>query len=187
MELFRNTRLKIGERILAKKVANTKRKVYYSDIAGVRRIGVVWDATNTSDFVHLSGFHQKMQKRNIESRIFGYFPNKDLPDTYTAISYLTCIRKNDINLFYLPVTNDAYSFINDKFDILIDINFRNLLTLKYISSLSRASFKVGLFESDKNESPFDLLMDINNPVNIEDYLDQVMKYLEMIDAGKNNT
>jgi hypothetical protein len=161
--------------------------VYYSGITSVKKIGIVWDASDSSDFVHLSEFHQKMDKRNIESMIFGYFPDKHLPDAYTAIRYLTCIRKNDINLFYCPVTTDTDSFIDERFDILIDINFKNLFTLKYVSSLSCAGFKVGLYEDDKTETPFDLLMDIKNPVQIEDYLNQAMKYLEMIEAGKKES
>jgi hypothetical protein len=64
---------------------------------------------------------------------------------------------------------------------LIDINFDKLLPLYYISSLSNAGFKVGLLESGAN-TPFDLMMEIKTPVDIDNYLDQILQYLGMINA-----
>ena len=32
-------------------------------------------------------------------------------------------------------------------------------------------------------SPFDLMMELKKPVNVEDYLNQVIHYLEMINSG----
>jgi hypothetical protein len=180
MELFRNIRLKIGKAVLAKKISRTKRKVYYSNIGLVKRIGIVWDASKPDEFPGLSRFHQKMHERNIEVNILGYFPGKNLPDQYTAIRYLTCIRKKEMNFFYHPVTYETNNFISNRFEILIDINFKKLFPLQYISSLSNAGFKVGLFESETMDTPFDLMMEIKNPVDVENYLNQVIHYLEMI-------
>ena len=180
MELFRNIRLKIGKAVLAKKMARTKRKVYYSNIGLVKRIGIVWDASKPDEFPGLSRFHQKMHERNIEVNILGYFPGKNLPDQYTAIRYLTCIRRKEMNFFYHPVTYETNNFISNRFEILIDINFKKLFPLQYISSLSTAGFKVGLFESETMDTPFDLMMEIKNPVDVENYLNQVIHYLEMI-------
>jgi len=180
MELFRNIRLKIGKAVLAKKISRTKRKVYYSNIGLVKRIGIVWDASKPDEFPGLSRFHQKMHERNIEVNILGYFPGKNLPDQYTAIRYLTCIRKKEMNFLYHPVTYETNNFISNRFEILIDINFKKLFPLQYISSLSNAGFKVGLFESETMDTPFDLMMEIKNPVDVENYLNQVIHYLEMI-------
>jgi hypothetical protein len=59
-----------------------------------------------------------------------------------------------------------------------------LFPLHYISSLSSAGFKVGLLDSESTDSPFDLMMDINTPVDIDNYLNHAVKYLEMINAEK---
>jgi hypothetical protein len=187
MELFKNIRLKIGKVILTKKMAGTKRKVYYSNFGLVKNIGVVWDASKTDDFTSLSRFYQKMHERNIEVKILGYFPGKNLPDQYTAIRYLTCIRKKEINFFYHPVSSETNVFISNRFDILIDINFKELFPLQYITSLSNAAFKVGLFEYGTVDTPFDLMMEIKNPVDVDNYLIQVIQYLEMINSGTIKT
>jgi hypothetical protein len=183
MELFKEIRLKIGDSVLKQKIAGTKRKAHFTNISQVKKIGIVWDASKTEEFTCLSRFYQKMHENKIEVTIFGYFSGKNLPDQYTAIRYLTCIKKNELNIFYHPVTKETETFINNHFDVLIDINFTKLLPLLYITSLSKASFKVGIFDSDGGNSPFDLMIEIKKPLKIEDYLDQVVHYLKMINAG----
>ncbi len=184
MELFRNYRLKIGNAILVKKLVKTRRKIFYNDISDIKKIGIVWDATKKGDFASLSKFHQKMQDRNVDVKIIGYYPGKELPDQYTAIRFLSCIRRNELSFFYLPVSTEADVFMNSKFDILIDINFDEVFPLQCITKLSKASFKVGLFNSEADSSTFDLMMEIKKPVQVENYLTQVIHYLEMINSGK---
>jgi len=183
MELFENIRIKIGNIILKNKLVHAKRKVHYSNMNQVKNIGIVWDASKTEEFASLSKFYQKMQESHIDVKILGYFSGKNLPNQYTAIRYLTCIKKNELNTFYHPVSSETNTFLNNHFDILIDINFNKLLPLQYISSLSNAGFKVGLFESENGNTPFDMMMEIKSPVNVDNYLIQVMHYLEMINSG----
>ena len=185
MELFRNIRLKIGNAILRKKLSRTKRSLFYSNISMVKTIGIVWDASNPDDFDSLSRFHQKMLERKIEVKIVGYYPKKELPDRYTAIRYLSLIKSNELNYFYIPVASEVNSFITNKFDILIDINFNNQFTVQYLSVLSAASFKVGLYENDNAalNNHFDMMMEIKKPVDLENYLNQIIHYLGMIDSG----
>jgi hypothetical protein len=184
MELFKNIRLRIGHTILKRKVADSKRKLYFSNFGQVKKIGVIWDASNVNEFSCLSRFYQNMHERKIEVSILGYYPGRDLPDQYTAIRYLTCLKREDLNFFYQPVSSEAGSFIRNRFDIVIDINFKKHFPLLFISTLSNSAFKVGLFEPETLNSPYDLMIDLKDPVDVEDYLFQVIKYLEMINSDQ---
>jgi hypothetical protein len=186
MELFKNIRIKIGYAILRNKMAGTKRKIQYSNINQVKNIGIVWDASKIDDFVYLTRFCQKMHESKTDVKILGYFPGKNLPYQYTAIRYLTILKQDELNIFYHPVSAEINTFVSNQFDVLIDLNFKKLLPLQYISSLSKAGFKVGLFEAETGNTPFDLMMDLKGPVNIEDYLNHVIHYLEMINSGTVN-
>lgn len=183
MELFKSTRLKVGDYILQKKCSGTKRKVFFPNLNEVKVIGIVWDSSNPEEFSHLSKFYQNMHDRNIKVKILGYFTGINLPDQYIGIRYLTLLRKQDVNFFYVPFTAEAINFSNSRFDVLIDINFNKLFPLHYISSLSKAGFKVGLFESEDAKTPFDLMMEIKKPVDIGNYLKEILHYLEMINSG----
>jgi hypothetical protein len=186
MELFKNIRLKIGTGLLENKIAKTDRKPHYSNIHQVKHIGLVWDASKTDEFICLSRFFQKMAELKTDVRILGYFPGNNLPNQYTAVRYLSIVKREELNIFYHPVSSETNAFITNHFDVLIDLNFRKLLPLQYISSLSKAKLKVGLFEAETKNTPFDLMMDLKSPVNIEEYLNHVLHYLEMINSGSAN-
>jgi len=183
MELFRKVRLRIGEFILRNKVAGTKRKKYYSSIDQVKKIGIVWDASKTDDFASVTRFCQKMNENKTDVKVMGYFPGNNLPNQYTAVRYLSVIKNEELNIFYHPVSAECKSFINMRYDVLIDLNFTKLSPLQYISSLSNAALKVGIFEPGTKNAPFDLMMELKKPVNVDDYLDQVMHYLGIINSG----
>jgi len=183
MELFQDKRIKIGNSILSRRVAKAKRKVSFTNIDQVKDIGIVWDATNIKEFSFLSKFHQKMHERQIEVKIIGYYPGKELPDQYTALRYLSCIRRNEINLFYIPVSTESDFFIKKPFDVLIDINFNNVFPLTYVTSLSSARLKVGLFDAARDDSVFDLMIELKKPFFVEGYLNELIRYLEMIKSG----
>jgi hypothetical protein len=185
MELLKGIRTKIGAEILSKKASRVKRKVFYANFNLIKTIGVVWDASNTADFACLTKFYQKMHEKNIDVKILGYYPGKELPDQYTAIRYLTCYRRKDLNFFYHPTSSETDFFIRNQYDILIDLNFMKIFPLHYVTALSNAYFKVGLFESETVDSPYDLMMEIKNPIDIESYLVHVVHYLEMINSGTN--
>ena len=182
MEFFRNTRLKIASVLLRRRVARSGRKMTYNNFARVKTIGVVWNASNHEEFPLLARFQQRMNERNIDVRILGYYHGKNLPDRYTAIRYLSCLRSSEINFFYIPESIEAKDFIGTRFDILIDINFKKIFPLTYITRLSQASLKVGLFEVEGNDTPFELMMEIKSPVDVEEYLKQAIQYLEMINS-----
>jgi hypothetical protein len=183
MEPFKNIRLNRGQSILRKKMDRMKRILYKGSLRNAKTMGIVWDASNPDELDVLSHFHQKMTERNIDLKILGYYPGKTLPDKLTAIRYLICLKKEDINFIYRPVSREAELFANTGFDILIDINFKDLFPLRYISSLSKAGFKVGIFDKDNNHSSFDLMMELNKTTDINTYLTQVIFYLEMINNG----
>jgi len=178
MKLFGKTRLKLGNRSLRKKVSMITRTVSYSGFDNVRSIGVVWDTNNPNDFKSIAAFHSKMGQRGIKVKVIGYSEMKVLPSEFTAIQYFTCLRKEDIDYLFRPISPESEAFINENFDVLIDINFKKVFPLFYISSMSRGGIKAGLLGND-NSLTFDLMIEKENP-SVGEYLDYIVQYLEMI-------
>jgi hypothetical protein len=184
MELFKNFRLSRGRAVLKSKVSRIKRTKFRGNLLTARKIGMLWDASDPDQFQVLSQFHQKMQERNVELEILGYYPGKEIPDRITAIRYLVCLKQQDLNNYYRPVSAEAGRFISTPYDILIDANFNRVFPLEYVSSLSAAGLKVGIFDNGYVHSPFDLMMDVARNTPLNNYLDQVVHYLEMINTSK---
>ncbi len=181
MELLGEFRQKVGIYILERKGSRSKRKVHYSNIESIKKIGIVWDASNNEEFSILTKFHNRMNEKNVKVKIIGYYAGKDLPNNLTAIKFFSCIRQPELDFFYKPVSSvEAATFIKTKFDVLIDINFDKKFPLYYVSKLSAANFKVGLWDSENSNPIFDLMIELKKPFRIDNYLDHVMHYLEMI-------
>jgi len=184
MELLGEFRQKVGIYILERKGSRSKRKVHYSNIESIKKIGIVWDASNNEEFSFLTKFHNKMSEKNVKVKIIGYYAGRELPNNLTAIKFFSCIRKPELDFFYKPVSSvEAATFIKTRFDVLIDINFDKKFPLYYVSTLSTANFKVGLWDSKTSNPIFDLMIEMKRPFRIDNYLDHVMHYLEMIKSG----
>jgi hypothetical protein len=160
-----------------------RRKRFKGNISTAKKIGIIWDASRIDDFAAISQFHQKMLDKNIEVKVIGYYPEKELPAKLTAIRFLTCLKPEDVNFAYRPVSKEANDFINTSFDILIDTNFRNVFPLEYISSLSAAGLKVGIFDNEYENSPFDIMIDLKKNADLNNYLAQAVHYLEKINTS----
>ncbi|MBP1666547.1 MAG: hypothetical protein H6Q23_1407, partial [Bacteroidetes bacterium] len=172
MELLGEFRQKVGIYILERKGSRSKRKVHYSNIESIKKIGIVWDASNNEEFSFLTKFHNKMSEKNVKVKIIGYYAGRELPNNLTAIKFFSCIRKPELDFFYKPVSSvEAATFIKTRFDVLIDINFDKKFPLYYVSTLSTANFKVGLWDSKTSNPIFDLMIEMKRPFRIDNYLE----------------
>jgi len=180
MEILKGLRLKAGKYILHRNLSHIKRTKSFTNFNVTKTMGIVWDASKPEEFRIISKFHETMDERNIEVKVLGYYPGGYLPDQYTGVGYLKCMKNKDVDLIYRPVSQDAYDFMKYPFDILIDINFAKEFPLYFVTSMSVAGLKVGLFDSEANHSPYDLMLEMKNNTDIETYLKNVIVYLEMI-------
>ncbi|HVN59490.1 MAG TPA: hypothetical protein VMT63_14415 [Bacteroidales bacterium] len=172
-----------GRSVLKNKSSRIKRTRFKGNILTAKKIGLLWDASDPDEFQVLSHFHQLMQERNIDLEIMGYYPGKAIPDRITAIRYLVCLKNEDLNWTYRPVSREAVRFISTPFDILIDANFRNQFPLEYMSTLSVAGLKAGLYSKSDDQSHYDIMIDTGGDKDLNKYLDQVVHYLELINTG----
>lgn len=182
MELCKGTRLSIGKLILGRRIRRVRRHKKFNNLHNAHKISIVWDGSNTEHFEAITAFYQDMHSRNIQVDIVCYYPRTVLPDQYTAIRYLNCIKRSDLNFFFIPRSEDIEEFINTPYEILIDINENNLFPVRYISSLSRAEFKVGS-ESSVYRDVLDMTIKTDRKNDPAYYLDQVKYYLEMINTS----
>ncbi len=183
MELFRGMRLLIGRWLLKRRQRKVRRNKQFNNLGNSHKIGLVWDGSNTADFKNIASFYNDMLKINIQTDIICYYPGKVLPDEYTAIRYLKCVKKSDLNLWHIPHSPDIDEFISTPYEILIDVNNNNYFPAEYMTVLSNAEFKVGPERSPYRDM-LDMTIKIENKYETSYYLEQVEYYLEMINTGR---
>lgn len=177
--MFAKLKLKFGNSRLRKQLKGLKRnkKVYNLDSA--KQIAVVFYATSELVFDQALDFVSFLNKQNLEVCILTYFPGKETPHKFLLRKNVNVFNKKELNWYHKPIAPFVTEFIDMEFDILIDLSPQEIFPLKWISSLSRAKFKVGNLSYYGN--PNDLIINVK-PVNENlDYLiSQIKHYLHLI-------
>jgi hypothetical protein len=181
MELIRKLRIIEGNRRLRKRALKLKRIRRFINISDAKTIGILWDIENVDDLSPISDFMLQMSERGIKTEILGFYGRKELPDKLTALRYLNCLKHEDYSFLYIPRTKESEQFIQPGFDIMIEICFRDVFPLRYVSTLSESKFKIGPgFNGDEIRKHNDMLIEVGRDRNVREYLKQVVVYLEMI-------
>lgn len=182
MELLKRIRIKIACSITSRRARRLKRRKKFNNLRNAHKIGIVWAGDNADNFSSVTRFYQEMQAKGIQVDILCYYPGKVLPDKYTALRYLNCFKRADLNFFYFPRAREVIEFINTPYEILIDINFKKHFPLYYVSAMSAAEFKIGAGGKINNDT-LDMMIELSKNDGIDFYLEQVKYYLEMINTG----
>ncbi len=181
MVLFRKLRINAGNRMLKRRASKMQRKRRFINIADAKSIGILWDIENVEDLSPISDFILQMSERGIKTEILGFYGGKELPDKLTAIRYLNCLKREDYSYLYIPKAKEAEQFLTSRFDILIEICFRDIFPLRYVSTLSESKVRIGPgFNGDEIRKHNDILIETGKDHNVREYLRQVVIYLEMI-------
>jgi hypothetical protein len=145
-----NIRKKIIERV----INQTKREVVFPNLDTISSVGFV-----------LSG---EMDEKQFSSRLMGKVTNiqfiRYIDQKRGNESLQNTIYRSDLNFWKLPPVRIVHSFIDSKFDILINLAGINNDTVTYICAASKAKFKacyrphgklydmvIDLAEENKNE------------------------------------
>jgi hypothetical protein len=147
-----------GLRVLNKKLRNIKRVVKVCNINNARNVGIIYNATEFVSFEIIKDFAKDLAQQKINLNILGYVDSKKLIDHYLYRKGFDFFSRNDLNWFNKPSSEVVNKFIQQPFDILINLSLENYYPIQYIVALSKAGFKVGRYSHD--ESFLDLMIDI---------------------------
>jgi hypothetical protein len=90
--------------------------------------------------------------------VLGYVDSKKLIDHYLYRKGFDFFCKNDLNWYYKPVSSQTEKFINEPFDILINLSLEYQFPIHYVCSASKASFKTGRYSP--TDTSLDFMIDI---------------------------
>jgi hypothetical protein len=84
---------------------------------------------------------------------------------------------HDLNYYGFPNNIIVRNFINESFDILIDLTANRVVPLRLILYFSKSSFKVGSFSAE-NKRFYDLMIE-TDPSDYLEYVKHVFNYLKI--------
>ena len=171
----------IGQKVLNRLLKkSSKRQVKSCNIFNAKSLGILCLINNKEDYDKVLKLINFLKKEFSipEIKILAYFPYKEDPFYLKSKLGFDYFKIDNLNLFCFPNNVEVRNFINEGFDILLDLSKEDVIPLRFILHYSKSSFKVGNY-SLYNESYYDMMIDIDiNDYN--EYILQVVNYLKML-------
>lgn len=145
----------------------------------IKTVGILFDATSPEDFELLKRYVVYLREHRKKVKVLGFFSTKQIPEmAFSKLEY-DFFSTKELNWFGKPSSVVIQNFIDEEFDLLIDLNVNDLFPLKYISALSKANFKVGKFNENGVEI-YDMMIDSDNTKTLKYFLRQIDIYITML-------
>ena len=119
-----------------------------------------------------------LSEQNCKVVALCFVDTKKVPDYYLLRKGFNFFSRGDLNFFFLPKNHTILDFIEKPFDMLIDLSIDGNFPLYYISSLSKAKFKIGkLFQ---NRNCFDVMLDTTKNNSVEYLIEHIKHYIPVL-------
>jgi len=141
-------------------------------------IGVVFKTDTQGDFEIVKKFLHFLTEQNNKVVALCYVDYKRVPDYYFLRKGFNFFSRKDLSFFFLPKTSFIYDFIEKSFDMLIDLSIDKSFPLFFISSLSKAKFKIGKLQEGYN--CFDVMIDTSRENTVQSLIEQIKHYVPVL-------
>jgi len=175
---------KIARFFLKKKLgfSSRRKKTEQFNFDAVKSVGIVFSADTPAQVEQIRKYIEALNAKGKQVRAICFYQTKQLPPLTNLNSIIDFVLPKEVNFMGIPSASFVNGFIQNEFDLLIDINMHDLFSVEYVSTMSRAFFKVGNY-SKNNESIFDVMIKIDKNKNINYFIEQIDTYLKMINKS----
>lgn len=144
----------------------------------VKTVAILFDATDKEDYELMKKYVTYLREYRKKVKVIGYYAKKEVPDFALSKLEYDFFSQKELNFIGVPLPQFVEGFINEEFDLLLDLNIKHHFPLKYISSLSKANFKVGEY-NEKDVNNYDLMINIEDKRTLKYLMKQIDIYLGM--------
>ncbi len=183
MSIVKKTQKKAGEYFLKKEFAAINRKKAVVNFEEAETIALVFDATNKEEFELVKKYIKKLKENKRKVRAIGFYDGKEEPTLMSSKLEYDFFSRKQLKWYLKPNDPIVENFILEPFDLLINLCMNYKTPLLYITALSRAKFKVGK-QHPKYAPYYDLMFDVEDNVNLQNFIALAEKYLIMIHPKK---
>lgn len=166
-----------------KRLKGMARNKKIENLEQVRNIGIVFEVGDESQWNILYHFVKAMEKTQKKVSMIGYqHANTELSYIITHAQTTICHEKEDFTFWNLPKEEVIEPFVRKHYDLLIDITYERTFFSQYVTLRSLADLKVAYAEDEAGakDDIFDMTIRGDGPMDLKDYLNNVVNYLNMI-------
>ncbi|GHS86325.1 hypothetical protein FACS1894201_07080 [Bacteroidia bacterium] len=142
-----------------------------------RYVGVYFPFTDKKAFDQTMQFVKTLQNRNISVDCLSYVNGATKPIGIKENSKLNFFTTEQLGFNMTPNGGAAKLFLNQQFDILIDLSMTNHIQNLYIDNASLAAFKIGRLNKE-GLTILDFSVDVPDNANVSVLSETILKYLD---------
>lgn len=172
-------RYKISDYLLQREIKKSTRKPTLVPFSHAKSIGILYDATIDNDYELVKSYVKDLRGTSKDVLALGFFDNKELPGTRFMKLGLDLFTRKSLNWKMKPNHPIVNSFLNKEFDILICLSLDKSIPLRYVSSMTKASFKIGKYDP-QCEGIYDFMIKVEGKPTLRQMIEQVNHYLNLI-------
>ena len=147
-----------------------------------KSIGVLWNPADEGSIETYELLRKALQSKGIKSSGLAYIDSNREMETLGTITHSGFLHRRNVRWFGRPQTGDGMHFVNEHFDILIDLSIAKTIASQYILVYSQATFKVGWQGVEQNY--YDLNIDVSEKPLCRYLMEQAVYYLESINEKR---
>lgn len=143
-----------------------------------KSVGILWNPADEGSIDTYEMLRKTLQIKGIKPTGIAYIGSNREKETLATITSSGFLHRRDVRWFGRPETGDGLEFIDEPFDILIDLSISKAVALQYILVYSKATFMVGWQGTEPNY--YDLNIDVSVKPECKYLMEQIVYYLENI-------
>jgi hypothetical protein len=179
MGLLGNIKEALGRQNLKSKMLGRKRERTVVSLNDASTVGIVFDPTDPEVYELVKKYVNYLKEMKKKVKAVGFYDQKDVPaSTYSKLEF-DYISQKDLAWNKTPSGVIIDNFVNEEYDILIDLNVNDQFPLHYIATLSKAKFKVGK-NSGKGTDIYDMVIETGKDKGVKFLLRNLDTYLLML-------
>jgi len=161
-----------------KKLVRTRKA---NNLENAQTIALLYYLPDEDCYKKVEEFIKKLNEQNIKVRVACYTEQKFVPHYFIPKLLQDIITLKDLNWYYQPQKPFVKDFLEEEFDILIDLCLTEYFPLLYLAAKSKAGLKIGRFD-ESHQDYYDLMIDVPADSSIEYFTGQVIHYLNKINT-----
>lgn len=168
-----------GEFILKRDLKKLKREKRNFSLDTAQTIGILYEYKNDEDFKTIEYLIHELRSMKKEVKVLSYIEGNNMLDYIPQKLSVDFFQLKDLSWYLSPKSTYLRSFINTKYDILIDLNIHKSFPLKYIAACSRSSYKVGIYDEEMKDI-LDLLVKPTKKLELKALIQEILHFLNLL-------
>jgi hypothetical protein len=179
LSIITSIREKTGQINLKRDSSRLQRDKKIVNLGNAGRVGVLYFLPDEPTYRRISDYVKKLQDSGKIVKALGYVHSKRLTGQFLPKLSYDFLYPTGLSWNYKPVSTAAKDFMEEEYDILIDLSIEEHLPLLYLTGMSKARFKAGL-KSKQRSRYLDLMIDLGEKDGLDELIIQIDHYLSII-------